>query len=216
MENVRNMDSIEILGCCVQVLYGIILCFFGFRFMKGIISITGAIIGFSLGIFIVTSFTNWPVFLIFASGMVGGLLLGYASFALFKLGVFFLGAFFGANILQLTICLFGEVSDKIVIALLILAALIGGTLAIKFTKPIIIFGTSFSGAYAIVHYGLKIIFPNGNMIVNASKDMDLIIQNFLENSAVSNDHLTVMMFAMTIIVCIVGITIQYSFTAPKE
>ncbi len=121
-------------------------CFWGYKFIKAYIAISGFVVGFMAGFFISFDYYTADAYVPTVIGIVAGAVLAVIAFKLYLLGVFILcGALAASAVSRLP---FGsEGSDNIVkIALCVIAFIIVGILAVKFAKMCIILVTAIGGA----------------------------------------------------------------------
>jgi len=132
----------------IYILTGILSCFFGYRLFKVILGFWGFIIGFILTRFIFAQYvgTNDNTILLIA-GLVGGVVGIFLFISLFKVGIFALGAMFGYTLVMMFVSAGKLQPDPII---LILAAILGGILALLLQRPMIILSTAFGGAFLVV------------------------------------------------------------------
>jgi len=132
------------------ILIGFFYCFFGYRVFKVVLFLTGAFVGaFSASLL-------WDG----AIGLViGALLGGLLSVLLYIVGVFILGALFGAGIVVLfALPITGEMPAFVIS----IFALIGGVIAVYVQRIFIILCTSAFGG-AMVIYAIDILLSGVRM-----------------------------------------------------
>ncbi len=125
------------------IVVGLAQCLFGYRIFRVLLAITGFILGGLLAGYFVYDLTQSAALGVVA-GLVGGLLGGALLAGLYFLGVFVIGAIFGAVAPLALFALLGGSAPTWVVVLL---ALIGGVLAVLVQKLMIILATSFGGAW---------------------------------------------------------------------
>ena len=141
---VRDM---QIAGTLSMVLFGVVLvfgimnCVLGYRLLRFWMMIFGFLIGAGIGLFAIHQI-GFGEKVYYAVGMIGvGLLLAILSFAVFKAGIFIMGAGIGLTITVYII--HPTTSFSFFICLLAGAGL--GMLALRYEREVIIVGTSILG-----------------------------------------------------------------------
>jgi len=129
------------------LLFGLVNCFWGYRIFRVLIGFWGCLAGLYGGLSVsqyYLGFTGLGKWIIAAmSGVLGIVLVS----VLYYVGVFLIGAVLGYVVMDL-IALRLAVSPHLVWFALALTA--GGALALVLQKPVIIFATSYIGAYTVV------------------------------------------------------------------
>lgn len=118
----------------VSIAFGIVLCFFGYRWFRLILFLLGFFLGFTVG-FLGGAMSPMGILV----GLVLGILLGFIFRFVYYLGLFVLGAFCG-------LLLGAFISTPAVVFF----ALLGGITAVVFHKVAVIVSTSLVGAFLIV------------------------------------------------------------------
>lgn len=132
MENMFNTIII------IQIIFGILQCFFGYKIIRIILILTGFIVGFYA-----TYFLNVDIgpelnsYRQLIGGVIGAVLFG----VLYKVGIFLIGALLGYI---LSILFTNDPTANGIVAV------VAGILALIIEKFMIIAATSFSGAWAII------------------------------------------------------------------
>ena len=151
LKNVMNIaarvQDMQLAGTLSMVLFGIILvfgimnCVLGYRLLRFWMMIFGFLMGAGIGLFAVKQIGLGDK-LYYAVGMIGvGLILAILSFAVFKAGIFIMGAGIG---LTLTVYLIHPTTSfSFFICLLVGVGL--GMLALRYEREVIIVGTSILG-----------------------------------------------------------------------
>jgi hypothetical protein len=167
------MDIAELALGGGSIAVGILSCFFGARYFRPVLSLTGFIIGLFIGIAIVAanSGTAQIGFGGIALGVGIGLVLAFALYFLFDWSVIIAGAmlgvaagFFIINILNLPT---NSTTSFIIIAV---CAVIGAGVGYGIRRLIVVLGTAFNGAMLIV-YGLSIFIPSIGFVIRF-RDLD--------------------------------------------
>lgn len=146
------------LFACVSLIIGAVECFAGFKIMKAMLSLWGFFTGAMLGVIVgvATGNTIFGVVLI----VVLGVALAVLAFKLYLAGIFILTAFLTAVASYI-------ISGNIFAALFF--AVVVGTLAMCFVKPVVILTTAISGSGIIVSsaYLIMNLKMNGNSVATA-------------------------------------------------
>ena len=143
MEWLSGMLDVLVLA---DILIGAFECFFGYRFFKVLLALTGFAIGGAMagGIgYAISGQQGAALLYALIGGIVGAILL----YALYFVGVFLIGALFGLVIGEI-LNTFSHTSSSS--AVLLILAVIGGVAALLFQKFVIILSTSFGGAWSVV------------------------------------------------------------------
>ena len=180
----------------VTILVGLLFCFFGYRVFKVILGIAGFLLGYSL-VSNLVALLSVPMWVIVLSGVVAGLILAFLSAFVFYLGVFVLGAYFGTTLAWAISALIGTTftSSPWIWPLVFGLAVLFGILAVVFYRFMIIFSSSFAGAWCIVSGLLTLVLASG-------------ITPF--------DSYTYVMVAAWVVLGILGMIVQYKVTAKKK
>ncbi len=141
-----SADILKLAIVCLMIL-GVLYCFFGYRFFKIALGITGFIIGSLITQHLTLSIFEGRPTVALISSIAGGLIISATFIFIYFVGVFFMGASLG-GLLGLTATAFAEGVPWMI--LVIIMAAVGGGLALLFQKHVIIISTAFSGAGSIV------------------------------------------------------------------
>lgn len=149
---ISGMMLILHIVAVVIMAFGVLLCFWGFKVNRILITINGfcffGIIGMLLGVLF--DIANFSLLL----GIVCGIVGAFLSYKLIKVGIFISCAmssfYIGSSIGMLMLVNFkaGQFGNNAIIAG-VLFAIIGGVLSLIFTKAIIVVNTSFNGGIMI-------------------------------------------------------------------
>lgn len=129
----------------VTFLVGAVNCYFGYRLFRILLAIWGFFLGASIG-FTLAGGDNATVAIVAA--LIVGILGALVVSALFFVGVFVVGALFGAFISGSIMALFTNTEPNVFIVLLF--ALIFGLIAVWLQKLMIVVSTAFTGAGMMV------------------------------------------------------------------
>jgi hypothetical protein len=189
-----------------QIVIAVVYTFWGYRYFKVIIAFYAFIFVFPFMSSLLAgsgSMDETTVTLI--SLLVAGVAALLAWF-FFRLGIFLAGGFAGLAIARLIYGAMGSDSVALSVILSIILFILLGILALKFQKAIIIFVSSFVGAFTLVTYGL-FVFTKTSMIPSFS-----IMQMGQISNTVSGTFQAAWLVP-SIIIAIVGILVQALLTA---
>lgn len=151
LKNIMNIAyrvrDMQIAGTLSMVLFGVVLvfgimnCVLGYRLLRFWMMIFGFLIGAGIGLFAIHQI-GFGEKVYYAVGMIGvGLLLALLSFAVFKAGIFIMGAGIGLTITVYII----HPTTSFSFFICLLAGVGLGMLALRYEREVIIVGTSILG-----------------------------------------------------------------------
>lgn len=164
-----NLDISELLLGGSSIAVGVLSCFFGARYFRPVIALTGFIIGLFTGIAIMSANSGISQVGIggIALGVGIGLAFGFILYFLFDWSVIIAGAMLGLAVgfffINLGIINVAPNSTLFFI-ILVACAIVGAAVGYGVRRLIIVLGTSFSGAMLIV-YGLTIFIPSIGFVI---------------------------------------------------
>ena len=125
------------------IAWGLLDCFLGYRIFKATVTLWGIVLGAFAGYPIAAAMGLTPV------GQIVGIILGAAlggwlAFMMYLAAVFLAGLFFG---LTLGLLLLANYDQNVALVAGLVLGLIGGFVAVKFQRLLIIFSTSLVGAF---------------------------------------------------------------------
>ena len=154
------MESSQLLLiAAVSLGFGIINCFFGYRFFRFVLAAWGFLIGVYIGLQIGPADSQSGALLL---GIVLGLIGSVLMYGVLLIGLFLLGATLGVTAATLLMAYLGQ--DTANSLVLLVAALAFGLLAMALRKQGIILLTALSGAAAIVNAALVFV-PDAASVV---------------------------------------------------
>lgn len=175
------MESI-LIPVIVQIVIGIVLLFFGLRFMKFVVSLFGFIIGYSV-VSAATVSGGWPVWLGVLAAILIGLLLAGIAYRFYRLAIVVSVAYLLGTILYAAL-----LSLQLPEAVAGIIAIVAGILAIallykvKFVEVLFAVSTSIQGAglvvagiYALVTPGIFVHDPSVTTVLLAASGWWLLI-----------------------------------------
>ena len=140
------------------VAIALLQCFFGYRLLKIWVAIIGFLLGFALGFGISVTLMKGEAYIPAVIGIVAGILLALVSFKLYLVGVFLFCGFIAFGAVRTIPVPDEAVWKTVLIVLAVVAFVVAGILAVKFSRPCIIAITAVSGAFHAVH-GLQTFVP---------------------------------------------------------
>ena len=151
LKNIMNIAyrvrDMQIAGTLSMALFGVVLvfgimnCVLGYRLLRFWMMIFGFLIGAGIGLFAIHQI-GFGEKMYYAVGMIGvGLVLAILSFAVFKAGIFIMGAGIGLTITVYII----HPTTSFSFFICLLAGVGLGMLALRYEREVIIVGTSILG-----------------------------------------------------------------------
>lgn len=200
----------------VQIILGIILCFFGYRYLRRIIIIYGALAGGLITYLLLSMFTGLSTLASIMISIVVGLGIGFLTYFFFVVGIFFTGAGFGFMLSVLLLSALGVNTDgTLSIVIQVLAAISCGALTVVYKRILLVISTAFQGAAGLSLYGGALLFSKladqtfaGNFISAVAR-----LRTCIDQFAAKN---VLLLLASTLVLCIAGLLVQFVKTAPKK
>jgi Domain of unknown function (DUF4203) len=125
------------------VALGIVQCFFGYRIFRVVLGITGFFLGGLIGGYLALGLIHSQIGAIIGA-LIGGLIGAALMAGLYIVGVFLIGALFGAMIALAVLSIGGSSPSAWIV---VIAALAAGVLAAVFQRVVIVLATAFGGAW---------------------------------------------------------------------
>lgn len=197
-----NMQFLQTMAG-IYLLAGIINCFLGYRILKIIVGFWGFVLGFSLTLLIFSQIQGATPMVSTIAGIVGGIIGIVLVSSLIKVGIFGVGAFFG-YLIGMNFASLGGAQPNVMI--LVLAAIIGGLLALVMQKPMLILATAFGGSWLIVR--AFAVFKGIDFHI-----MDMIQQPILLKT---RDTQFYILFSAWIVIGLFGAAMQFKLTGKHE
>ncbi len=147
--------SINIFQAGVQLIVFSMLCFFGYKLMKLIVTINGGIIGFILGLIlgslwwegILGFYGHISMFLILGCGLVMAIIFGKLAFKLYRFGIFLHYFLCGLFISWFFLFLLGVRNLGLLFVVSAIIGIIIGFIALAFNKMYIIISSAIVGGF---------------------------------------------------------------------
>lgn len=127
----------------VTLVIGVLNCFLGYRLLRAWIALAGFYLGVLLFYTLVTYYTENTLIQIGAV-LGGGLLLGMASFYIYRLGVFLLCTNIGTVVMSIAL----QPKDSLWFMLCLGIGILIGLLGMAFVKPMVIASTALGGGFS--------------------------------------------------------------------
>lgn len=134
-----------------SLILGILQCFFGFRLLRFWISVTGFLLGLYLGRTISSDFISEPQYAPWLIGAVCGFLLCFFAYRIYLSGVFIFCGILAASVIRMIPFPEGHAWKAVLYILMAAGFVLAGVLAVKFSRPAVIFITAGAGAAVSVH-----------------------------------------------------------------
>lgn len=143
-----------ILGLMLEVA----LCFAGYRLQRIGIALIGFLLGAGIGISIAGG-QEELAWLAIVLALVGGIVFSLLAYRMYLAGIFLLSGILAFTIAQALLLLlhlpgWANIAGGVVIGILV------GILAVKFTRPVLIFTTALQGSFGVVRHGLTLLGEN--------------------------------------------------------
>lgn len=130
----------------ILILSGVLSCFFGYRIFKVILGFWGFVLGFFITQYLFQQYVGSNDTITLIAGLVGGVVGVFLLTSLYRVGIFALGAVFGYSVVMMLTAA-GKLTQNPIVA--ILAAVLGGIIAILMQRSMMILSTAFGGAWLI-------------------------------------------------------------------
>jgi len=212
---------VQIAIMAATILIGLIWCFAGYRLLKFMLFVAGFIVLFFIAYNVLSTYATmlapWIVLIISAgAGLLGGFLL----FFLFRLAVFVMGFIFGAVVAVLAVSftplngiITSHISSQTWTIWVFVGCIVGlgvlvGIIAVLLTRPIMIFVTSWNGAFLVMS-AIDRLTKWGKLHIITG----IFSRTVPYNPPTWTDYQTYVIFGGLILLGIVGIVIQARFTA---
>ena len=195
----------------LQIMCGLADCFFGYRIFKIILGLMGFAVGAMFGGMAGYNVSSGEGTVAFVAGAIGGLMGAMLFVHLFYIGVFLMGAALGVVLTAGGVA--AAQGHELEPVVLLVAAVIGGVIALVLQKLVIIVSTSFSGAWAIIA-GLLYFF---------GKPMPRVETLVPPGGQVDPQHIIQLLWAQMslpvllgwLLLGLLGVVVQYLLTARR-
>lgn len=158
MEVIKELlTGISEFTAAVTIIFAVLNCFFGYRLLKIWIGLVGFLIGLLAGFGVSMQFVH-NVTLALLIGTCVGAVCAFLAFRVYLAGVFVMAFFWVYTMARLIPQpLAGEGWRMVMVGLAVALGIVGGVIAVKFTKPAVICLSAFSGGTKAVHHLLPLL-----------------------------------------------------------
>jgi hypothetical protein len=192
---VDNVSANHILAL-VAIGMGILNCFWGYRILKTILGIGGFCAGAAAGWTAAAGWGQFTVGIALLCALAGGLIGALLCIWLYFVGIFLLGAGFGAALATVVLNAAGSQPQLVIV---IIAAVVLGFVAVAVQKFMIILSTAFGGAYLLVAGIL-------HFVVGGPNAMPVLFERFQMGSGGALSYLPL---ACWLVLGVVGVAVQF-------
>lgn len=180
----KFMTKYAFLWGGIMIVFGLVLAFFGNRFLTGVIAICSCLITILLGVYFTSMFVdavfdydkieNYAVWIILGLWIIIGLVVGYFMVKKRKWGIALMGCFGGVVLGLLITTIVGPALSNAILyyCIIIGCAIIAFVITLYVEKAVIIVSTSFVGSFMIIR-GISMYaggFPNETELHTLAKD----------------------------------------------
>lgn len=179
IERVKNMEQLSMVATGVfgvLLVFGILNCILGYRLLRFWMMLGGFLTGAAIGLFIASTLEVTDKISYAGIMIVTGVVLGIVAFLIYKIGVFVLSGGIG---LSLSIYILHPTTS----AVFFVCVLIGvglGTLAVRYSREVIIVSTSLMGGamagFSMAKLGEMHEFPYGALMSVGFALLGMLIQ----------------------------------------
>ncbi|MEF9970165.1 MAG: DUF4203 domain-containing protein [Ruthenibacterium sp.] len=135
----KTMTTFAALGMILTILWALLHCFFGYKLQKIWVALMSFLVGSVLGYIIAAMFSP-PTWVPWIAALALGVLFVFISFKLYLVGVFLL------SFVLFAVCVQSVITNQTAMWIVIVAGgILIGVLAVKFTRPVLIFATALGG-----------------------------------------------------------------------
>jgi hypothetical protein len=138
----------------VAIALGLVACFFGCRLLRVVLATTGFVLGAVLVLVVASLVGRGEPYVLLAAAAVGGIIGAVIVLSVYKLGVFLVGATAGA-LLGGTVG--ATLGGDLRVAVIVLAAVAVGIVALLFQGTMIILATACSGSWVAAQAGASLL-----------------------------------------------------------
>jgi hypothetical protein len=215
-----TMNWIIIGILSATILVGLVWIVAGYRLLKPALFIAGFVLFYYIGYNVLSNFTKLSDWINMAISAGAGILGGILLVAVFKIGVFVMGFIFGA-VVAIVVVSFTPLNGLIVnnitnsmwtiwvfIGCIVGLGILVGIFALILTRPIVIFVTSWNGAFLVMSAVDRLTSWNKLHIISGvfSRSVPFRVLRW-------TDYQTYVIFGGLIVLALAGIVIQAKFTA---
>lgn len=193
----------------LELLLGVLLCFFGARFIRKIIAFAGAFAGFFLALVIAVPLGGVVVGLIAA--VIAAVVVGALAYFFYIVGIYVMGASAGVSAASLLCSLLGLAQHSVLhIALMIGLAIVGIVLVAKFRRVFMAISTAISGG---VHISNAIFSAVGAGAFAIGGALEEAVTWIGDHGVPAIQGMSATGAIITLIAAVAGIVVQLAITA---
>ena len=148
-----GVEGAGLVGAGVSILVGLAVCFFGCRLVQVVLALAGFVVGALLG-YLLAGFLGMSDNVLWIFALVCGVICAFLATAVYKLGVFLMGAVAG---FLLGSMIGGHLEGSLPLIVPIAAALLVGILALASQRVVVTLATALSGSWLAVRAGAALL-----------------------------------------------------------
>ena len=200
----------------VHFILAILLCFWGYKYLRATISIYGFLLGVLISFYFVVPL-GWSPLLNILLIVAVGFLTGAIVYALYGVTLFFAGAAIGANIGFFFSILLGlqtfEAASLIIVLVLAMAC---GILAVIFKRTVFVVSTAIIGGINICLYGGYFIYGLQASGLSYFDKLTDVSAMHADMAYLFKEHAVIVVIASVVFICL-GLLVQLrSKKSPKK
>lgn len=191
VERVRNMEELSVIATGVfgvLLIFGILNCLLGYRLLRFWMMLGGFGVGAGIGLFIASTLEVSGRGTYLGIMAVTGIILGVIAFFSYKVGVFVLGAGIGVS---LSVYVLHPTTSFVFFICLLLGVGLG-SLAVKYSREVLIVSTSLMGGvmagFSLAKLGEMSEFPYGVLMSIGFAVLGMLIQFATNKPSYSNEE----------------------------
>lgn len=195
----------------LELILGVMLCFFGVRFIRKIIMFAGAFAGFFIALIIAAPLAGVGLGLVIA--LVAAMVVGALAYFFYMIGIYIMGISAGVSVATILCSLIGIPQDGTLgIVIMVVFGIAALILVIKFRRVFVAISTSICGA---THISSGIVALAGSGALTVGGALEGAIQWIGDNAIPAINGMSTMGAVITIVAAIAGIAVQLAVTAKK-
>lgn len=208
---------IFILFFAVQLALGVVSCFFGYRYIRKLMTVTTFLLTSVVCFLVFAPMTGLSALLAALLSVLAGLAAALLIYFLYHVGIFLTGAVMGFLIAFSVLLLFRlpifTVFGGVFILLFFIA---GGCFAIVYRRPIIILSTAFNGAATLAVYGGFLLHSLTAGAPLGTPSADLLIRRLTLGATTYFSENRELAFVITLALGVIGAVVQFRRSAPEK
>lgn len=207
--------SFVLIGFFVlQIVLGLVYCFFGYRFLRPMVTALCFLAGGFAAYLLLNPIISSNILCIVLSFIIGA---GVAALAylFYVVGIFLVGASFGAVAASLIMSFAGiDFNSTLFIVVSCVSAAAVGALTVAYKRAFIIIATAFSGSASAAAFGT---FFFTHMNVNAKSDSAMELITLAVNATIKYcEENIILVGCITVVLALAGLFVQFKHTAPTS